>query len=160
MSEQIIDQQILPTLLFNIEGAQVLLPDIAVAEIIDYQLVSNVDLDEAPDWWLGQLTWRGLQVPLISLESINHGAFFTKKPALKIIIVNALNALKDTTAYWAFVALDTPKLQRIQRESLVLSDESSEGYVTLMQAELVGEDVIIPDMEKIETELATLLEVN
>lgn len=160
MAEQTIDQKILPTLLFSIEGAQVLLPDIAVAEIIDYQLVSNVDIDEAPDWWLGQLTWRGLQVPLISLESINHGAFFTKKPALKIIIVNALNALKDTTAYWAFVALSTPKLQRIQRESLVLSDESSEGYVTLMQAELVGEDVIIPDMEKIEAELATLLELN
>lgn len=157
MSEQTSDHQILPTLLFNIEGAQVLLPDIAIAEIIDYQLVNNDDAEDLPDWWLGQLAWRGLQVPLISLESMNHGAFFTKKPALKIIVVNALNSLKEKGGYWAFIALDTPKLQRIQHDSLVLSEDDVEGEVTLMMAELLGEDVMIPNMGKIEAELEAIL---
>ncbi|MCK5880415.1 MAG: chemotaxis protein CheW [Sinobacterium sp.] len=157
MAEQTSDTKKLPTLLFNIEGSQVLLPDIAIAEIIEYQVISNVESDDIPDWWLGQLTWRGLQVPLISLESMNHGAFFTKKPALKIIVVNALNALKDKGGYWAFVALDTPKLQRIQSDSLVASDDATVGDVTLMQAELEGEEVLILDMAKIESEIERLL---
>lgn len=157
MAEQTSIKKILPTLLFNIEGAQILLPDIAVAEIIEYQQVNTVDSDDAPDWWLGLLAWRGLEVPLVSLESLNHGGFFTKKPALKIIIVNALHGLKDGLGYWAFVALDTPKLQRIKQDSLVLAESDEVGAVALMHAELLGEDVVILDMEKIETELAAIL---
>ncbi len=157
MADHISETSLLPTLLFNIEGGQVLLPDIAIAEIIDYQVVNDAGLDNAPDWWLGQLTWRGLNVPLISLESMNHGAFFTKKPALKIIVVNALNTLKEKSGYWAFVSLDTPKLQRIQHDSLVSGESEAIGSATLMIAELLGEEVIIPDMEKIESELGALI---
>jgi chemosensory pili system protein ChpC len=151
MAEQVSENPTLPTLLFSIEGGQMLLPDIAIAEIIDYYAVNNEDADDKPDWWLGQLHWRGLEVPLISLESINHGAFFTQKTSLKIIVVNALHELKESIGYWAFVALDTPKLQRIQSDSLALAEDESFGEVSLMHVELFGQSVSIPDMEKIET---------
>ena len=151
MAEQVLENPTLPTLLFNIEGGHMLLPDIAIAEIIDYHPVDNADSEDLPDWWLGQLNWRGLEVPLISLESINHGDFFTQKPSLKIIVVNALHELKNSCGYWAFIALDTPKLQRIQSDSLALAEGQGIGDVTLMDVELLGQSVSIPNMQKIES---------
>ncbi len=162
MSEEAVEgaegiEKVLGTLLLNIEGAQVLLPDIAVAEIVDYQMTSSPEEDDLPDWFLGQLTWRGLSVPLISLESLNHGAFFTKRPALKIIVVNSLYALKDKAGYWAFVALDTPKMQKLATDALVASeDQPEEGAVTIMIAELLGDEVIVPDVEAVEAAIADL----
>jgi len=149
-----LENTIVPTLLFNIEGSQILLPDIAIAEIIDYQMTANED-DDKPDWYLGQLEWRGLSVPLVSLESMNHGAFFTKRPALKIIVVNALNNLKEQ-GYWAFVSLDTPRLQRLNHESLVSSDEPLQGDIALMMAELMGEELMIPNLAQIEENISQL----
>ncbi len=162
MSEEVvegvpsIDKSVIGTLLFNIEGGQVLLPDIAVAEIVDYQVTSTPEEHDVPDWFLGELAWRGLKVPLISLESLNHGAFFTKRPALKIIVVNSLYALKERGGYWAFVALDTPKMQKLSSDALVASDEADNGSVTLMIAELLGDEVIVPDIESIEVAIAKL----
>ena len=126
---------ILPTMSCAIEGQSVLLPGIAVAEVIDYELGLQNYADDAPDWLLGKLNWRGLQIPLVSLEGLDHAGFFSQQKSLKIVVVNALFNLSEI-AYWGFVALETPKLHRISAQNLLPSNESLNGAVISMQAEL------------------------
>jgi len=49
-----------------------LLPNAAVAEIIGYQDPAAVE--SGPNWLLGLMSWRGISLPLISLEAIRGGS--------------------------------------------------------------------------------------
>ena len=46
----------------------VLLPSDNIAEIIPYEHLQR--LEETPDWLLGLLGWRGVQVPVVSFEML------------------------------------------------------------------------------------------
>lgn len=46
----------------------ILLPSAAVAEIVSYEKPQV--LADVPAWFLGVLTWRGIQIPLVNLEEI------------------------------------------------------------------------------------------
>lgn len=151
MSEQTSQIENLGTLLFSIEGGQVMLPDIAVAEIIEFRNLEAPEGD-APVWYLGKIEWRGLNIPIISLEAMNHGSFFTHSNRLKIIVINSLT--KQEFGYWGFVTLETPKMQRINSDSIVADQSVELGEVQLMAAELMGEPVILPDLEAIEKNIS------
>ena len=49
-----------------LSGDPLVLPNTAVAEIINY--VEPTPVKDAPDWLLGTLDWRGYRIPLLSLE--------------------------------------------------------------------------------------------
>lgn len=141
-----IDVEQLATLLFYIENAQVMLPDIAVAEIIEYRELEAIE--DAPDWLLGNMAWRGLTVPVIALETLNQGDALTLQSSSKIIVLNSASDVGFR--YWAFVAKETPKLQRIAHDSIVNDPDAELGEAQLMAAELYGEPIMIADLEKIE----------
>jgi chemosensory pili system protein ChpC len=147
MAEEKLQTENLGTLLFNIEGGQIMLPDIAVAEIIEFREVVSPE-GEVPVWFLGHIEWRGLTIPVVSFEAMNHGSFFTHSNRLKIIVINGLAG--SELRYWAFVTLETPKMQRINSDSIVADNTAELGEAQLMAAELMGEPVIIPDLVKIE----------
>lgn len=151
MSEQISQTENLGTLLFSIEGGQIMLPDIAVAEIIEFKDVEAGD-EDVPVWYLGKIEWRGLNIPVISLEALNHGSFFTHSNRLKIIVINSFT--KREFGYWGFVTLETPKMQRINSDSIVADQSVELGEVQLMAAEYMGEPVILPDLETIEKNIS------
>ena len=54
-------------LLLPLADRTLILPNVAVAELIDYQQ-GAFDLD-SPPWYLGQVLWRERRIPLISFES-------------------------------------------------------------------------------------------
>lgn len=145
MAEQAVEM--INTLICSIEGRQVMLPDVAIAEIVDFQQTSSDD--DAPTWYLGNLLWRGLQVPVISLEALDHDSFFTQSSSLKIIVVNGV-AQRDKLPYWGFVSQETPRMMRLNQESLVRDNEAELGQVEAMRAEVYGEAVLLPDLDRIE----------
>jgi chemosensory pili system protein ChpC len=149
MSKQAVEQtENFAILLLNIEGTQLILPDIAVAEIIEFQAMEAGN-EDAPIWFLGEVEWRGLTIPVVSLEAMNHGSFFSHNNRLKIVVINSMS--QSDFKYWAFVAQETPKLLRINSESLVNDSAAEFGEMQAVAAELYGEPVLIPDLEKIET---------
>lgn len=156
MSEQAQAAQDTVNALFSmIESGRLIIPDALIAEIVDFQS-THAESDDVPTWYLGQLPWRGIFIPLISLEALNNDSFFRQSRLLKIIVIHgAYN--RDKLPYWAYVALETPKMQRIQKDSLQLDEASVLGVVEKMKAELAGELLMIPDIEKIEEEIVGLL---
>lgn len=139
----------LSVLLFDIENSKLILPDIAVAEIIDYQQSETADNDKA-HWYLGNMQWRNTSLPVIYLEGLNNDEFaFKSQTRMKAIVVHSLIP-DQQMKYWAFVTSQAPKLQNIDAESLVVDSTAELGAVQKMSTELYGEPVLMVDMEQVE----------
>lgn len=63
--------EVLTALLIPLADRQLLLPNTAVAELIAYR--SPITSDGMPDWFLGQIAWRDLSLPLLSFELASGG---------------------------------------------------------------------------------------
>jgi chemotaxis signal transduction protein len=131
-------------LLVPLSDRSLLLPNIAIAELIDYQ-DSKAEPD-APDWYLGPITWRHRTLPLLSFEAACGGRTRVGGRA-RIVVLNALGGRNDLK----FIALLT---QGIPRSCKV---DSQLSYVDVQLAELelaavqVGDTVAkIPDLVGLE----------
>lgn len=138
-----------------IESGRVVMPDALIAEIVDYQ-PTHADDDNVPTWYLGRLPWRGIFIPLISLEALNNDSFFRHSRMLKIIVIHGVFN-RQSLPYWAYVSLETPRMQRLPKEALEVDEEAMPGMVEQMHVRFGGEGVIVPDIAKIEQEIVKLL---
>ncbi|QAY91078.1 chemotaxis protein CheW [Pseudomonas sp. ACM7] len=130
-------------LLLPLADRNLILPNVAVAELIDYQ-PSAFDLD-TPPWYLGRVTWRNRQIPLLSFESACGQKIVIGEA--RIVILNALGGRPDLK----FIAL---LVQGIPR-SYKLDSQLSYVDVPLCSLEQaavqVGEQVAkVPDLLALE----------
>ncbi|MBK5509072.1 chemotaxis protein CheW [Pseudomonas sp. TH15] len=127
-------------LLLPLADRNLILPNVAVAELIDYQ-PGAFDLD-TPPWYLGLVTWRDRQIPLLSFESACGNKVVIGERA-RIVILNALGGRPELK----FIAL---LVQGIPR-SYKLDSQLSYVDVPLCSLEQaavqVGEQVAkVPDL--------------
>lgn len=78
----------LTTLMLPLSDRSLILPNVAVAELIDYQLRQPVR--GAPDWHMGMIVWRDLQIPLVSFEAA-CGALPMVGERARIVVLNCLS---------------------------------------------------------------------
>jgi chemosensory pili system protein ChpC len=78
----------LTTLMLPLSDRSLILPNVAVAELIDYQLRQPVM--GAPDWHMGMIVWRELQIPLVSFEAA-CGALPMVGERARIVVLNCLS---------------------------------------------------------------------
>jgi chemosensory pili system protein ChpC len=131
-------------LLLPLADRHLLLPNVAVAELIDYQ-PGTLDLD-TPPWYLGRVAWRNRQIPLLSFESACGNKIIIGERA-RIVILNALGGRPELK----FIAL---LVQGIPR-SYKLDSQLSYVDVPLCSLEQaavqVGEQVAkVPDLLALE----------
>ncbi|OCR26659.1 chemotaxis protein [Pseudomonas syringae] len=131
-------------LILPLSDRNLVLPNVAVAELIDYQ-DSCADLD-APEWYLGSISWRQRTLPLLSFEAACGGRTRVGGRA-RIVVLNALGDHDDLK----FIAL---LIQGIPR-SCKLDSQLSYVDVPLAELELaavqVGETLArIPDLVGLE----------
>lgn len=74
-------------LLLPLADRHLILPNVAVAELIDFQPAA-FDLD-SPPWYLGRVSWRQRQIPLLSFEAA-CGQKIDIGERARIVILNAL----------------------------------------------------------------------
>jgi chemosensory pili system protein ChpC len=79
-------------LLLPLSDRNLIVPNVAVAELVDYQQ-GAFDLD-TPPWYLGRVTWRNRQIPLLSFESA-CGQKTVIGDRARIVILNALGGRPD-----------------------------------------------------------------
>ena len=79
-------------LLLPLADRTLILPNVAVAELIDYQ-PGSFDMD-SPPWYLGRVNWRNRQIPLLSFESACGGKTVIGDRA-RIVVLNALGGRPD-----------------------------------------------------------------
>lgn len=63
------NSQSLSCVMIPMSGRQLLLPNVSIAEVVDY---ASADAGaNTPEWLVGYLDWRGLQLPVISYDAAN-----------------------------------------------------------------------------------------
>lgn len=127
-------------LLVPLADRTLLLPNVAVAELIPYRAPQVSE--GVPSWFLGQIAWRDLRLPLLSFEAASGGQAQAGSGA-RVAVINALGG----RAKVKFIAL---LVQGIPRSFKVGADLPAVD-VALAPLELgaarVGEDVVrIPDL--------------
>lgn len=131
-------------LILPLSDRNLLLPNVAVAELIDYQDCSAGR--DAPEWYLGPISWRQRTLPLLSFEAACGGRTLVGGRA-RIVVLNALGGRDDLK----FIALLTQGIPR----SCKVDNQLSYVDVPLDALELaavqVGETVAkIPDLVGLE----------
>jgi chemosensory pili system protein ChpC len=145
----------LPTFLVPLQKSNILLPKSSVAEIIPYEPLQRIQ--DSPDWFLGLLSWRGVQVHVLSFEMLARtGASFSlmSVASASLVICTTLGGQEDLH-YFALVAQALPRLMNLTAEELIESQEDTvETELSIVR--LNGQPAVIPDLEYIESCLADL----
>lgn len=144
----------LSTLLIPVKGRQLMVPNVAVAEIIHY--VEPYAMEDVPNWLLGTIDWRNQVLPLISFEAINDEPFAARAGPRRVAVFNGLSA-NDRLPFYAMLSQGAPRLMRVEPEDIVRDTEHSLGPAEAMVVSVHGELAVIPNLEFIESQVLTLL---
>lgn len=138
------------TLLIPVSGKLLVLPNVSVAEIIPYR---EPERDEdVPNWYLGELEWRAVRVPVVSFEAINDEPFATPGRQRRIAILNAVDASADLP-FFAFVTEGLPRLMRVMADEIGRDDNGPTGPAEICRVLVAGERAAIPDVAYIQQQL-------
>ncbi|WP_417787929.1 chemotaxis protein CheW [Stutzerimonas xanthomarina] len=135
-------------LLVPLVDRTLLLPNVAVAELIPYRAPNSAHGN--PSWFLGQVSWRDLTLPLLSFEAASGGQPETGSRA-RVAVLNALGG-RDHVKFIALLVQGIPRSVKVD-PGLARSD------VTLAPLELdavnLGDvQARIPDLIALEQKLA------
>ncbi|UZE96531.1 chemotaxis protein CheW [Alkalimarinus alittae] len=139
---------ILSSLYLPVVGGSLLLPNVSVAEIVDYQSPDAVS--DAPEWFLGNIKWRGVTLPVISYERLNDTPLPDHLSNTRIAVINTIGTKHEALPFFAITTQGIPRQTKIDQENIKEVEEASLGPADLMKVVVMGDEAIIPNLEYIE----------
>ena len=136
-------------LLVPLADRTLLLPNVAVAELIAYRAPQEVQRN-APSWFLGQVAWRDLMLPLLSFEAASGGQAEVGSRA-RVVILNALGG-RDHVKFIALLVQGIPRSIKVDA-SLARADAPL-APLELDAVNLGDIQARIPDLIGLEQKLA------
>ena len=137
-------------LLVPLADRNLLLPNVAVAELITYRAPHPVD--GLPSWYLGQVAWRDLRLPLLSFEAASSGE---QQPVLgssaRVVVINALGG-RPHVKFLALLVQGIPRSVRL--DANLASTAAPLAALELAAVDIGGETARIPDLAGLEEKLA------
>jgi chemosensory pili system protein ChpC len=135
-------------LLVPLADRTLLLPNVAVAELIPYRAPQVTQ--GMPAWFLGQVAWRDLRLPLLSFEAASNGQAQIG-PGARVAVINALGGRSEVK----FIALLVQGIPRSLKVGADLVRADAPLAPLELDAVSIGEDVLkIPDLIGLEQLLA------
>ncbi len=134
--------------LIQVAGARLLLPNATIAEVLSFADPDPVD--NAPDWLLGRIRWRGWQLPLIAFSRLSGIAEEKGGLGSKVVVLKALGG-NAKAPYFALLTQGFPRLVTVSRNTLVPQDDG-EALPTGVHARVMLNDdaALLPDLERVE----------
>lgn len=146
--------QDIPSMLLNVETKQLLLPGVAVAEIIGSAIPEPVE--GAPEWFLGWIDWRKLRVPVVSFERLNGELML--EGSRRLAVLNNTGVDRECVPFLAIPIKRIPQLARILPGDLRDMTDAQLGRAELAVAvDMQGQVVAIPNVAALEQALADYL---
>jgi chemosensory pili system protein ChpC len=135
--------------LIQVEGARLLLPNASIAEVLAYADPDPVE--NAPDWLLGRIRWRGWQLPLVAFARLIGDADERGGLGSKVVVLKALGG-DAKLPHFALLTQGFPRLVTVSRDTLVVDDGEAGDLPDAVSARVMLNDdaALIPDIEKIE----------
>lgn len=142
------------SLLIPISGTMLVLPNTAVAEVADYQAPHRVN--DAPNWLLGIMSWRGRSIPLLAFEHFVGLSAGAGGVHARAVICNTLNG----NAHMPFVAVlaqGIPRLLELKADTVEpLDRREGDSMAVAARVQFAGQDGVIPDLDVLERLLSQL----
>lgn len=141
--------------LIQVADARLLLPNATIAEVLSY--AAPEPLEDAPDWLLGRIRWRGWQLPLVSFARFAGIADEQGGLGSKVIVLKALGG-NPKRPYFALLTQGFPRLVTVTEETLATQEES-DGLPAgvLARVRLNENDAMVPDLAALEQRLHAAL---
>jgi chemosensory pili system protein ChpC len=139
------------SLLVPMQGRPWLIPNILVAEVIGLRQPER-SASSGPQWLLGWLSWRDVEVPLISFEAMNEASQPQIGQDARIVV---LNTISGKNRFYAMVIQGIPRTVKVESEDLV-EEPVDTGPVEAMSVQVGGDLAVMPDLDAIEDQVAEL----
>ena len=141
------------SLLIPLAEDRLIVPRACVAEVVRFS--SPEQEAGAYDWMLGNVSWNGRALPVVSFE----GALGKDVPAITgrtRIVVFYAGTGKLKTGYFGVLTQGFPQLVRVNKDVLQL--HTTEGWPqeapVLCRVKMINEFPLIPNLDKLEAMLA------
>lgn len=141
-------QSVISSLYLPVSNTQLLLPNVSVAEVVGYQAPEN--RDTKPDYFLGLVSWRGINIPLLSYEIANGLSAAKVTHNSRIAVVNTIGKHQKDLPFFAIVTQGIPRLVKVGNEISQQSDRKP-GKADSAMITLDGEEAVIPNIEYLES---------
>ena len=137
--------------LIALESLRLVLPNTAIAEVIAYQ---QPELPEGmPEWFLGYVSWRGYQIPVVSFELMVEQPASKPDRRSRIIILNSITA--DTECpFYGMLSTGIPRLMNVETSNIQDAPEIGETDSLMLRHVIVDKQAaVIPDQYELEARL-------
>ncbi|AHY41202.1 chemotaxis protein CheW [Stutzerimonas decontaminans] len=151
MSQMVVSQdaESLTGLLMPLADRMLLMPNVAVAELIPYRAPQTAQ--GMPAWFLGQVQWRDLSLPLLSFEAASSGQAQPVGNAARVAVLNAVGG-RDHVKFIALLVQGIPHSIKVDA-SLARADVAL-APLELDAVNLGDVQARIPDLIGLEQKLA------
>ena len=141
-------QRIIASLYIPVSSQQLLLPNVSVAEVVSYQ--QPVKTPNKPDYFLGYISWRGVDIPVISYEIANETTPKKLAKNARIAVINTIGKHQSSLSFFAIVTQGIPRLVKVSEDiSQDLKKTKKKAETALVKID--GEEAVIPDIEFLES---------
>ena len=143
--------------LIQIEGARLLLPNATIAEVLSY--ADPEPVENAPDWLLGRIRWRGWQLPLVAFARIAGLAQERGGLGSKVVVLKAMGG-DAKLPHFALLTQGFPRLVTVPQAALLDDAGNDAALPAGVQARVIlNEDgALLPDLEQVELLIGQALE--
>lgn len=140
--------------LIPLHNMRLVLPNTAIAEVISYH--NPQSLEGMPDWLPGMLSWRGLQIPLVSLETAAVGQAPHTHRRSRVVVMNTITG-SSQLPFYGIIAQGIPRLMNLDQSNILDAPNAESGQNFVLRQVLVeGHPAIIPDLNALENEMTNL----
>ena len=148
------DSNELATLLIPMADRQLVLPNVAVAEIIAF--IEPVSMSHMPDWFLGTFSWRNIDIPLVSFEIINQDREIPATRDRRIAVLNGF-VNSELLPFCGVVTAGVPRLMRVNAGEVAIDEHSVPGPSESARVLVSGEPAIIPNIDYIQKQILNVI---
>jgi chemosensory pili system protein ChpC len=139
----------LKCVILTLRKENVIVPNALVAEIISVK-----DVEEAgnrPDWYLGDMKWRGADVPLLSFEAAGGEDTSRVNLNTQAVVLYAVgrNGEKSDSPYLGLVMSGVPHVSHFSRDQIKTDTEAGDEHPMVAQkVRINGASVSILDVDE------------
>ena len=142
------DTELIKCVILTLRKENVVIPNALVAEIISVKDV--VEGENTPDWFLGNMNWRGEGVPLLSFEAAAGDEVSKVNLNTQAVVLYAVGKGGEDvkSPYLGLVMSGVPHVSRFAREQITIDSEDQEEHPMVAQkVRINGARVSILDVD-------------
>ncbi len=150
------NQHIIRGVLIQVTDARLLLPNATIAEVLSF--ASPDAMENAPDWMLGKIRWRGWQLPLVSFSRFAGIAEEDGGLGSKVVVLKNLGG-DAKRPFFALLTQGFPRLVTVT-EGVLATEADGAGMPAgvLARVRLNEDDAVVPDLAALEDSIGDALD--